>query len=171
MKGRILASVSAWLAGAAVATGGTLVAVSWIGQGISTAPVRTLSVDQVTSALASMSPSPEDSGGEDSSSPSAPASPAQSPSRSAGASTATSAPRTLTSAGGSVIAVCSASGAYLASWSPAENFQVAEVRRGPAKMARVVFQSGLTRVYINVVCDDAVPTVYAGGAESPGHDE
>jgi hypothetical protein len=31
VKGRILVSVSAWLAGAAVATSGTLVAVSWIG--------------------------------------------------------------------------------------------------------------------------------------------
>ena len=172
MKGRILASVSAWLAGAAVATGGTLVAVSWIGQGISAAPVHTLSVDQVTNALASMSPSPDGTGDDaagNAPSPT-PASPAPSGSHSVSAVATTSPPRTLTSAGGSVIAVCTAAGAYLTSWSPAENFQVDEVRRGPAQVARVVFQSGTTSVEVGVFCQGGSPTAYSGH-ESPGPDE
>lgn len=170
MKARILASVSAWLAGAAVATGGTLVAISWIGQGISTAPVRTLSVDQVTNALAGISPSPDGTGDDPAGPASGPAaaSPAQSASRSAGGAT-TSPPTTLTSAGGSLIAVCTAAGAYLTSWSPAENFQVDEVQRGPARVARVVFQSGSTDVYLGVVCHDGLPTAYSGH-ESQGPD-
>lgn len=172
MKGRILASVSAWMAGAAVATGGTLVAISWIGQGISSAPVHALSVDQVTNALASMSPSPDgtsDDGAGTTPSP-APASPAPSASHSAGAVATTSPPRTLTSAGGSVIAVCTAAGAYLTSWSPAENFQVDEVRRGPERVARVVFQSGTTTVYLGVLCQNGLPTAYSGH-ESQGPDD
>ncbi|HEV3169636.1 MAG TPA: hypothetical protein VGZ32_04830 [Actinocrinis sp.] len=173
MKGRILVSVSAWLAGAAVATSGTLVAVSWIGQGISTTPVRTLSVDQVDSALAQVSPSTQDSPQESSASASASASPSAAPSVSPSASAAptTSAPRTLTSAGGSVIAVCTASGAYLTSWSPAQNYQVAAVRRGPAPIARVIFQSGLSHVYLGAVCHSGVPTAFSGESESTGPDE
>jgi hypothetical protein len=173
VKGRILVSVSAWLAGAVVATSGTLVAVSWIGQGISAAPVRTLSGDQVNSALAQMSPSVPDASGPDSAdaspsaSPSATAPVSQSPS----AAPATSAPRTLTSAGGSIIAVCVGSSAYLTSWSPAQNYQIAAVRRGPAPLARVIFQSGLSRVYLGAVCHNGVPTAFSGGGESQSPDD
>lgn len=173
VKQRILVSVSAWLAGAAVATSGTLVAISWIGQGISTGSVHTLSVDEVTSELADMSPSPGGTTGDSADSPSpspmpTSMSPSQSASRLASAPSTTSPPRTLTSAGGSVIAVCSSAGAYLTSWSPAENFQVDDVRRGPARVARVDFQSGLTDVYLGVFCDNGVPTAFSPGVESPG---
>jgi hypothetical protein len=68
-----------------------------------------------------------------------------------------------------VIAVCTAAGAYLTSWSPAQNFQVGDVRRGPARVARVDFEFGLTEVQLGVVCHNGVPTELSQptGSQSP----
>ena len=165
MRTRALVSVAAWLAGLVAATSGTIVAVSLIGQGINTSPIRTLSVNDVNSALAGISQAPDSSVASASPSPTdtpSSAEPSPSPSRSASphasASTAPPpVPRTLTSKGGSVIAVCTSAGAYLSSWSPAQGYQVADVHRGPSNVAGVEFQQGLTQVELRVVCQSGVP--------------
>jgi hypothetical protein len=173
MKTRILVGVSGWFAGVAVATCGTVVAVFLIGQGINTSPARTLSVNDVASALAEMARSPSAPDDAETApqavSPSASRGPSASPSRVAVGAT-TSAPRTLASIGGSVVAVCTSAGAYLSSWSPAQSYQVIYVKRGPSLPARVVFQSGTSRVALGVVCRGGTPVAFYGEneSESPG---
>lgn len=181
MTTRALVSVAAWLTGVVAATSGTVVAVSLIGQGINTSPVNTLSVDDVNHALADISQPPDPSAAASSQpavaassaepSPSLSASASASPSRSAsphagGSAAPLSAPRTLTSSGGSVIAVCTSAGAYLSSWSPAQGYQVAEVRRGPAAVARVEFQAGTTETELAAVCHAGVPVAFYGSDDA-----
>jgi hypothetical protein len=81
----------------------------------------------------------------------------------------------LTSQGGSVVAECLASGAYLLSWSPTQGYEAGQVLRGPAPTVRVAFQSYANTVTLVVSCSTGAPTAtitvtngYGGGG---GHDE
>lgn len=66
--------------------------------------------------------------------------------------------RVLNSAGGNVVARCSAAGAYLVSWSPAQGYKAENVRRGPAVTAKVSFEYGGGGEYIMTVrCVNGVP--------------
>jgi hypothetical protein len=163
MYARILISVAAWAAGAVVATAGSLLAISVLGQGIVTGPVRTLSVDEVASALAAVSATPSASATTTAAtaaagSPRATATASATPAASQSASADTSSSRVLSATGGSVIASCTQAGAYLSSWSPAQGFQVKTVVRGPAYAAKVKFVSGSNAVVLTVVCQSGVPT-------------
>jgi hypothetical protein len=96
------------------------------------------------------------------------------PSRSQTASpTPASSPGTLlTSADGSAEAVCTASGAYLAYWSPQQGFEANNVVRGPAAVAKVTFSNGSSGIEMKVSCSGGVPVKHLvdvgwGG----GHDE
>jgi serine/threonine-protein kinase len=80
----------------------------------------------------------------------------------------------LTSAGGTLVAQCRPSGAYLVSWSPAPGYEVGAVVRGPASTAQVAFNSAASAVTMTVSCSTGVPTVStvshsgSGGGGGPG---
>ena len=154
---RVLLAAGAWLLGVVAATGGSLAAVSLIGQSLAAPPTQQLTVSAVNRALASGGQDPEPS-------------PAARPSRgirhrpavaapSASASAlATSAGTLLSSPGGSVLAGCAGSGAYLISWSPQQGYAADSVVRGPAAAARVVFLAGQAGVSLTVTCTGSVPS-------------
>jgi hypothetical protein len=64
------------------------------------------------------------------------------------------------SAGGTTLAECRSTGAYLMSWSPTQGYEAASVVRGPAATARVVFESHANSVTMVVSCPD-------GGSGAP----
>ena len=75
--------------------------------------------------------------------------------------TTTSPPQTFTSAGGSVDVTCQGSMAVLTAWTPNPTYTVKNVAAGPAKVARVAFQSTVEKLVavMRVTCDNGVPSV------------
>jgi serine/threonine-protein kinase len=68
-------------------------------------------------------------------------------------------PRSLTSAGGTVEATCTADGlARLLSWTPARSYKVDRVDAGPAASATAVFRHGNNTVQMTITCTDGVPS-------------
>jgi hypothetical protein len=178
---RIVFAIVAWLLGASIATAGSLLAISLLGQGITGNAGQLLTQDAVTRALASQAAeappatAASETGGPVASAPArtAPAASATHsatdvPAPSQGADTGTASPpaegTVLTSVGGEVVASCQAAGAYLVSWSPLQGYEVDSVNRGPAATARVTFQSTTQRVTMVVSCSAGVPsaTSYSG---------
>jgi hypothetical protein len=176
VHGRIYLAVAAWLLGASAATGGSLVAVSLLGQSLAAPPTQQLTVAAVNRALANASNEPATTAAptptaRPSPSPSHRATAAASPSAvttspsavaaAPAATSATPAPTTgtlLTSAGGSVVATCESSGAYLISWSPQQGYLAEDVVRGPAPQAKVTFLAGQSGVRMSVSCNASVPS-------------
>lgn len=67
--------------------------------------------------------------------------------------------RTLSSAGGSVLATCTTGGAArLLSWEPAETYTVSKVEPGPATRARIAFKNSEHTVRMTVGCTKGVPS-------------
>jgi hypothetical protein len=146
-------AVSGWLVTAALAAGVTLAAVSALGSGIFGGSTHTMTQDEVDRALAAAT---------------APAEPGTaSPPPSAGTSTpsatadptgpAGSDPTVVSSAGGTVIARCTASMVEVISWTPAQGFRTEDVERGPAREAKVEFESDDDDVRVELRCVDGVP--------------
>lgn len=175
---RVFLTFGAWLLGVAAATGGSLAAVSLIGQSIIGPETQQLTVSAVNRALAD---------DRDTDQPPASASPATSPSarphRRAerarpGPTTTPSAGTLLSSAGGSVLARCDAAGAYLISWSPQPGYEADDVVRGPAVRAVVLFLAGSHGVRLAVTCAGTVPSASVspvgdddgGGSDDPPGD-
>jgi hypothetical protein len=171
----MLLGAAAWLAGAAAATAGSLLAVSMLGQGMTPAAGEHLSVATVNRALAieaaeraratprpHASPrpvsrrrlvwlhSPSTGLPARTAGPSAPA-----PPPSAGGGTV------LSSQGGTLVAGCAGPRAYLVSWSPQPGFASGEVIRGPAVNAVVAFIGGQLTVTVVVSCYAGAPTATA----------
>jgi hypothetical protein len=173
MRSRILLGVAAWLVGASAATGGSLRAVSMLGQGTNPAAGEQVSVETVNRALA------RESAERTAATPRRTASPGASPTKrpqpgprhpAAPPSPRTTGGTVLTSQGGTLVASCAGSRAYLVSWSPQQSFGSADVVRGPAAKAQAVFISGQLTVTVVVSCDGGVPTavsttVSTGGGE------
>jgi hypothetical protein len=181
---RVLAGVGAWLVGVGAATAGSLLAVSLLSQGIASNASQQLTTAAVNNALAAEASETQgaDTGTTGMPSPSQSATrshQAQSyqdpqvtvatPSASASRSRPASSPRAqattaatstvLTSAGGTLVAQCRPSGAYLVSWSPAPGYEAGAVVRGPASTAQVAFNSAANTVTMTVSCSTGVPTV------------
>ena len=165
VSARFLVGVGAWLLGAGAATGGSLLAVSVLGQGLAPAPSQQLTVAAVNRALASeaaeatQSPPPPQPPVSTSATPLAPH-----PKKSSTAPTVpppSPAPQptttVLTSTGGTVIAGCEPAGAYLYSWSPAQGYEESNVVRGPAATAKVTFTSSRRQVVMVISCTKGVP--------------
>jgi hypothetical protein len=192
---RVLAGVGAWLLGVGAATAGSLLAVSLLGQGIAAGPSQQLTAMAVNRALAaeasdspgavpaaSSAPTPAPSAmrsdhaqasrttpPQTGVTPSARASgsrPAASPS--AQPTAAGPASTVLTSQGGTVVADCRPSGAYLVSWSPVPGYEAGTVLRGPAVTARVTFNSAANSVTMRVSCSAGVPTATTTVGSSGG---
>ncbi len=150
MHSRILLGVAAWLVGASAATGGSLLAVSALGQGMTPAAEEQLSVAAVNRALAKEAAErtaavprrsatrPASLTGSSSSATRHPA-PPPSPGTTGGT--------VLTSEGGTVVASCAGARAYLVSWSPQQGFGSSDVVRGPAINAQVTFIGGHRGAY------------------------
>jgi len=183
---RIVLGVAAWLVGASAATGGSLLAVSMLGQGMMPGGEEQQSVTTVNRALAKeaaeraavlprRASSPRRAVAPPTSRVPPPprvalhtarptARPAASPS-----SPGTAGGTLLTSQGGTVVASCAGARAYLVSWSPQQGFGSSDVVRGPATNAQVTFIGGQLTVTMVVSCDAGVPTatvtaVGAGGS-------
>ena len=166
--------VGAWLVGAGAATGGSLLAVSLIGQGMAgfaSQPMAAAAVaraartdyDDLASATASASPrrTTATSGAAPHGTPRASARPTvtqgESPSPQPPATAGSGAGTVLTSQGGDVVAGCQAAGAYLISWSPQQGYETGDVQRGPAAQASVTFESAANSVVMQVTCQNGEP--------------
>jgi len=179
----MLLGVAAWLVGASAATGGSLLAVSMLGQGMTPGGGDEQSVTTVNRALAKEAAEraaamprhavppkaarrgPSRMARRRDSLPPARLQPARrgapvpvarhsAPPPSPGATGGT----VLTSAGGTLVASCAGARAYLVSWSPQQGFGSTGVIRGPATSARVTFTGGQLTVTMIVSCDAGVPT-------------
>jgi hypothetical protein len=175
----MLLGVAAWLVGASAATGGSLLAVSALGQGMAPGGGDEQSVTTVNRALAkeaaeraaamprrAVSPKAARGGppsrvarGKAQVPPARHGAPApavrhSAPPPSPGAAGGT----VLTSQGGTLVASCAGARAYVVSWSPQQGFGSTGVVRGPATSARVTFTSGQLTVTMVVSCDAGVPT-------------
>jgi hypothetical protein len=158
---RIVLAVAAWLVGAGAATGGSLLAVSVLGQGLNPAAGAQLSIEGVNRALAKEAA--EGTAAMPRRSVSPPAVPATPRSSAARHSAPPPPPGTtggtlLTSQGGTLVAGCARARAYLVSWSPQPGFGSSGVVRGPAANAQVTFTNGQLTVTMVVSCTAGVPT-------------
>jgi hypothetical protein len=175
--------VAAWLVGAGAATGGSLLAVSMLGQGMTPGGGDQQSVTTVNRALAKEAAEraailPGRAGSRRQAGPwrragappakgagpspqaagqaAVPGSPAGRPSA-APPSPGAAAGTVLTSVGGTLVASCAGARAYLVSWSPQQGFWSTGVVRGPVASARVTFSSGQLTVTMVVSCDAGAP--------------
>jgi hypothetical protein len=171
--------MAAWLVGASAATGGSLLTVSMLGQGMIPSGGDEQSVTAVNRALAKEAAERAAAMPLHGSPPKAarvgppsgvarhratlpparhrapaPAAHRSAPPPSPGATGGT----VLTSQGGTIVASCTGARAYLLSWSPQQGFGSTGVVRGPATNARVTFTGGQVTVTMVVSCDAGVPT-------------
>jgi hypothetical protein len=175
---RIFLGVAAWLVGASAATGGSLLAVSMLGQGMMPGGEAQQSVTTVNHALAkeaaeqaavvpgraisrrrAVSPptsrvAPPPRVARHTAPPRAPAARHSASPPSPGTAGGT----LLTSQGGTLVASCAGARAYLVSWSPQQGFGSSDVVRGPATNAQVTFIGGQLTVTMVVSCDAGLPT-------------
>jgi hypothetical protein len=168
---RILLGIAAWLAGASVATSGSLLAVSVLGQDLIPVAGERLSMETVNRALSKeaaerIAAGPQRSGARPASltAPSSSATRHPAPPRSPGTTGGT----VLTSAGGTIMASCAGARAYLMSWSPQQGYGSGDVVRGPATSAQVTFASGQLTVTMIVSCGTGVPTATSTAVSSGG---
>ena len=152
---RVFLTIGAWLLGAGAATCGSLVAVSLIGQSIGGQAAQPLTASGVNRALAA---DDHGSGPSPTVSPTVRATRPGKASRPASPAAAAPAGTLLSSAGGSVVAVCRPAGAYLISWSPQPGYAADDIARGPAATARVLFETGSQGVSMAVSCTGSVPS-------------
>jgi hypothetical protein len=158
---RILLGVAAWLVGASAATGGSLLAVSVLGQGMTPSAGEQRSVATVNRALDKEAA--ERTAARPRRDISPPTSATALPSPGARHSAPPASPGTtggtvLTSQGGTLVASCAGARAYLVSWSPQQGFGSSDVVRGPATNAQVTFIGGQLTVTMVVSCAAGVPT-------------
>src|SRR5215469_7712178 len=164
MRSRFLVVAAAWLLGALVALGGSLLAVNGIAHWLLGTDVQPVAVTQIQADIASHQASSSqpvfaptraaagDGNDQDSSTPAQqPAvittpQPTPSPSPPSGGSL-------VVSPGGSVMASCQAGLAYLQYWSPNPGYQADDVIRGPAARASIGFEHLTSEYQIWVTCN------------------
>jgi hypothetical protein len=158
-------AVTGWLVTAALAAGITLAAVSLLGAGIFGGSTRTMSQDEVAQALAATTESPDPRIADTP----APTVTSAQPTTGSSGPAALSEPTVVSSAGGTVIARCAGSTVEVLSWTPAQGFRAEEVESGPAREARVEFESDDGDVRVELRCVDGVPSAEIdGGDEDEG---
>jgi len=162
---RVLLAIAAWLVGASAATGGSLLAVSALGQGMNPAAGEQVGVETVNRALA------KESAERAAAMPRRSASP--SPSRTAPPAPAarrSPSPPSPPATGGTVLTSQAGTRAYVVSWSPQQGFGSTDVVRGPATNAQVTFTGGQLTVTMVVSCDAGVPTATSTAVSAWGGD-
>jgi len=183
---RILLGVAAWLVGVSAATGGSVLAVSVLGQDMTPSAGEQQSVATVNRALAKEAA--ERAGARPAVAPRRgirPSAariaalsrmgrhPAPRHSPTARRSAPPPAPDTaggtvLTSQGGTLVATCTRARAYLVSWSPQQGFGSGDVVRGPATNAQVTFIGGQLTVTMVVSCYAGAPTATSTAVSTGG---
>jgi hypothetical protein len=179
VSARFLAGLGAWVVGAGAATGGSLFAVSLLGQSLSPAPTQQLTVAAVNHALhneavaaakaARARPTPSPSPTESTPppvhlkirrSPKPTPSPTPSPSQ---------ASEVISSAGGTVTATCIGAHPHLSSWIPQQGYQIQNHANGSTE-ATVTFGDWQSTVIVQVTCVNGVPSavVYVNGGDGGG---
>ncbi len=146
---RRLIITAGWFAAAILAVLVGLVAVSVIGDGLTTPSTRAVSEADVLRRLADE--------------PSAAPPSAASPSAVTATGPASAAPRSFTTRGGGVIARCAGGRAVIVSMAPAQGWSVHDRDRGPQDEAEGEFRSGdgRDRVEVEIRCDRTVPVLAA----------
>lgn len=187
MRSRVLIGVSAWLLGALMATGGSLLAVDQLGEGLLQQHSTQVSVAMVNAELALENSERTSAAPAASHSASTTPTPASGrwhgpPGATAGHVQKSAAPATidagklLTSAGGTAIATCRNGRARLLYWSPGQGFAVVRVKPGPVSVASVAFSDSSGGVVMHVACGTSglpaarTSTFQKGGGRSH-HDE
>jgi hypothetical protein len=167
---RIVTSVVAWIAAAAAAVAVALYALSSIGDGLSGKPAIP-AAEAVTAAGASADPSqtpdenPTTTPGSDPTVGPAPTATGvttstSKPTQPSPTSSTSAAGRQLSTRGGDIVARCEPGGAYLVYWTPAAGYRAADILRGPATTARLVFESDRLHVRVSVSCVNGVPEAH-----------
>lgn len=137
-------AVIGWLAAALVTTLIGLAAVNSIGDGILGGADRPFSAADVNARLSAAPPLSRP--------------PLSSPPTSAPSAVASAVSGVLATAGGTVVATCTAGQAYLSSWSPYQGYQADHIVRGPAATASIRFRRDKGRgVRLSVTCPDGSP--------------
>jgi len=186
VRSRVPIAIGAWLLGALAATGGSLLAVDQLGQGLLDQHTKQVSVAMVNAELALQNFERTSAAPAASHSPRSSTSPAASKSRADKARPVQdkrSAPppasdigKLLTSAGGTAVATCENGRARLLYWSPGQGFAVSRVKRGPTPVATVAFTDSSGGVIMHVACGrSGVPfahtATFHGRGEGSQHDE
>jgi hypothetical protein len=151
----LAASTIAWTIGAVSSVGIGLVALTMIGTGFAEGPLQPLSPNPVDPPAAAATGAPDPS-------PSATSSPAP--------TTAVTVHTVATTAGNAFVQ-CVHAGAYLYGWAPAPGYSVDDVRRGPASVVMITFQSTQREINVTARCigDRVQPTITNDGPDR-GHD-
>ncbi len=134
----VAATTVAWIVGAVLSVAIGLIALSMIGTDFAEGPLQPASPN----ALSQTEDQP-------------PAAPAASTPPSAGASASSPAPavdRTVTTRGGTVVARCLPSGAYLVGWSPTPGYRADDVSRGPAARVVIHFEGTSMEITVSMQC-------------------
>ena len=167
VRSRLVVGISAWLLGAAAATGGSMIAVNQLAHGLLGSQTQQLTEANlsVNAANPAARPVPSatvgeatDGSDEDSGS--------QSTTNAAGSAAGTPSPgqsltgKWLQTPGGSVAAVCEAAGTYLQAWSPNPGFEADDWNRGPAAVARVIFQGADSTIAVSLTCVGGSPVAH-----------
>ncbi len=183
---RMLVAVLAWVLGAVVAVSVGLVALSSIGDGFATASgPGTVGVVEPAVAQGGAGTPPDGVAGATTQAAGTPGTPgATVPARphtdragttQGAAPDSESSPRLLASGGGTVIARCAGGDVYLVSWSPAQGFHTATVRRGPSTQAMIAFTDGSHLITMTVQCRSGTPVASVsendGGGDRRLHDD
>ena len=177
MRSPLLVGASAWLLGAAIATGGTALAVGGMTHGLFGSGAQQLTQTTLGSNLAGYhahggkrgSPQPSAATGDEnddeetgsSGQPGVKAMPPATPSRPRPRSGSS----LLVSQGGSVMASCKSGRAYLQYWSPNQGYRSDDVLRGPARQASLVFETFRSELQMLVTCRGSRPVAHL----SPDH--
>lgn len=181
VSARFVAGIGAWVLGAGAATGGSLFAVSLLGQSLAPSPTQQLTVAAVNNALHDEAIAAARA--------KARAKPAPAPSPTVSIPppvhlkikpkpkpTPTPSPQptpvVISSAGGTVVASCNGSQPVLKSWSPAQGYQTTDDASGQV-LAEVTFSDWQTTVAVQVSCNAGVPSAVVfvnnnGGGGGPG---
>jgi hypothetical protein len=176
MRTRIVIGSGAWLLGAAAATAGGLYVVSELGEGISASPASQQSsvAASVQAQASQVAVQPSSTTPRSQHSPGAKGATGGAGTGGSGGPASTSG-TVLSSSGGTVVAQCASTGAFLLSWSPQQGFTASSVARGPATTARVVFTTASSTVAMAVSCATGAPasatTVTSAAAPAPSESE
>jgi hypothetical protein len=162
-----LASSAAWLVGAATSVGVALVALSLIGDGLSTHGVSPLTPGGSEAVAVSEIPTSSATTRSDPTKGSDP----MSSTNAASPTTTPPAGQVLRSSGGFVVASCIDGEAYLVSWVPEQGYEVHDVRRGPAAEAVVEFERSQHHAHLSVTCVGGVAQAKVEtGDDGPEHE-
>jgi hypothetical protein len=140
----LVVGIVAWGAGAATAAAVGLLALPLVGVELGLDTGHSVTDDPLARAEPAPTVSPPPSSAPVSTNPAA-------PTTSQGAAPHPD-QRTVTSAGGTVVARCSAGSAYIVYWTPAQGYHSDGVVRGPAPMASVKFEGQGPEITITITC-------------------